>query len=145
MSSKKGWYPATPERASGGGRHSRLHRSDDIPYSEAQFRTPKRRPEFPARFGSFGNALVFCRRFFAWYNGEHRHSGTGWHVPVDVHYQRAAALHQRRRTVPSTAYTAHPEQFVRNPPQPPEPVSQRVTSSGRIRLSARQERLAIND
>ncbi len=32
--------------------HSRPHTSDDNPYSEAQFKTLKYRPDFPERFGS---------------------------------------------------------------------------------------------
>lgn len=28
--------------------------------------------------------LAFCRRFFCWYNEEHRHSGIGFHTPADV-------------------------------------------------------------
>jgi putative transposase len=44
--------------------HSRPHCSNDNPYSEAQFKTLKYRPEFPDRFGSYEDALAFCRRFF---------------------------------------------------------------------------------
>jgi putative transposase len=36
--------------------HSRPHVSDDNPYSEAQFRTLKYRPDFPDRFGSIEDA-----------------------------------------------------------------------------------------
>jgi putative transposase len=61
--------------------HSRPHCSNDNPYSEAQFKTLKYRPEFPDRFGSFEDAHGFCTRFFRWYNGEHRHSGIGFHTP----------------------------------------------------------------
>ena len=34
--------------------HSRPHVSNDNPFSESQFKTMKYRPEFPARFGSYG-------------------------------------------------------------------------------------------
>ena len=44
--------------------HSRPHVCDDNPYSEAQFKTLKYRPEFPARLGT----IDFCRDFFDWYN-----------------------------------------------------------------------------
>jgi len=48
--------------------HSRPHVSDDNPYSEAQFKTLKYRPEFPQRFGSLPDSRAFCRSFFHWYN-----------------------------------------------------------------------------
>ena len=60
--------------------HSRPHCSNDNPYSEAQFKTLKYRPEFPDRFGSIEDGRAFCRRFFQWYNHEHRHSGLGFHT-----------------------------------------------------------------
>jgi transposase InsO family protein len=44
--------------------HSRPHCSNDNPYSEAQFKTLKYRPEFPARFGSIEDGRAFCLRFF---------------------------------------------------------------------------------
>ena len=46
--------------------HSRPHVSDDNPFSEAQFKTLKYRPDFPARFGSLEDSEGFCHRFFPW-------------------------------------------------------------------------------
>jgi len=46
--------------------HSRPHTSDDNPYSEAQFKTLKYRPDFPERFGSIEDARSFCQDFFPW-------------------------------------------------------------------------------
>jgi transposase InsO family protein len=40
--------------------HSRPHCSNDNPYSEAQFKTLKYRPDFPERFGCIEDARVFC-------------------------------------------------------------------------------------
>src|SRR5207248_5596315 len=60
--------------------HSRPHCSNDNPYSEAQFKTLKYRPEFPQRFGSIEDARASCQRFFRWYNHQHRHSGLGFHT-----------------------------------------------------------------
>ncbi len=99
--------------------HSRPHCSNDNPYSESQFRTMKYRPEFPERFGSYQDAHAFCGRFFGWYNDEHRHSGIGFHTPADVHHGRAELVRARRADVLSAAYAAHPERFVRKPPEPP--------------------------
>ena len=99
--------------------HSRPHCSNDNPFSESQFRTLKYRPSFPDRFGCFEDAKTHCASFFGWYNDEHRHSGIGFHTPADVHYGRAEALRDKRAIVLDAAYTAHPERFVRRPPQPP--------------------------
>lgn len=99
--------------------HNRPHCSNDNPYSESHFRTLKYRPEFPARFGCFEDAHSFCKRFFRWYNYDHRHSGVGYHTPADVHYGRAELVRAERALVLDAAYAAHPERFVRKPPTPP--------------------------
>jgi len=65
--------------------HSRPHVSNDNPYSEAQFKTLKYRPAFPARFASIQAARADCQDFFPWYNTEHRHGGLGPHTAADVH------------------------------------------------------------
>jgi len=57
--------------------HNRPYTSTDNPYSEVQLGTLKYRPGFPQRFDSIEHARAFCREFFGWYNGEHRHSGIG--------------------------------------------------------------------
>ncbi len=98
--------------------HSRPHVSDDNPYSEAQFKTLKYRPGFPDRFGSIEDARAFCQGFFAWYNGEHRHSGIAMFTPADVHHGRADRLLEVRAGVLAGAYAAHPERFVKGQPRP---------------------------
>jgi putative transposase len=100
--------------------HSRPHVSDDNPFSEAQFKTLKYRPDFPDRFTSIEAARLHCQRFFPWYNDEHRHTGLGLHTAADVHYGTAEQTRQKRAGVLEGAYTAHPERFVRKPPQPPK-------------------------
>jgi putative transposase len=99
--------------------HSRPYTSTDNPYSEAQFKTLKYRPEFPDRFDSIEHARSFCRTFFDWYNHHHRHSGIGLMTPAAVHHGRAKQLHARRQRVLEAAYAATPERFVRRPPTPP--------------------------
>ena len=99
--------------------HSRPHCSNDNPYSEAQFKTLKYRPDFPATFGSIEDARAFCATFYRWYNHEHRHSGIGMHTPADVHHGHASSVRQARTAVLATAYDSHPERFVRKPPEPP--------------------------
>jgi putative transposase len=99
--------------------HNRPYTSTDNPYSEAQFKTLKYRPGFPARFDSIEHARAFCREFFDWYNHQHRHSGIGLMTPATVHHGRAQALHADRARILVAAYTANPERFVRRPPTPP--------------------------
>lgn len=99
---------------------SRPQVSDDNPFSEAQFKTLKYHPGFPARFAGFDEASGYCRTFFPWYNHEHRHGGIAMLTPADVHYGRAeVVLEQRRRTL-ELARSAHPERFVRGLPKPRE-------------------------
>jgi putative transposase len=99
--------------------HSRPHVSDDNPYSEAHFKTLKYRPGFPDRFGSLEEARRFCQEFFFWYNHEHHHSGLQLMTPATVHYGHAEELLSHRQSVLDAAYQAHPERFVKRPPQHP--------------------------
>ncbi len=97
---------------------SRPQVSDDNPFSEAQFKTLKYHPSFPGRFGDQGQAKTFCRSFFRWYNAEHRHGGISMLTPEQVHFGRADNVIARRTTVLNTAWTTHPERFVRGVPKP---------------------------
>jgi putative transposase len=99
--------------------HSRPHVSNDNPYSEAQFKTMKYRPDYPDRFGSIQDARAWARPFFHWYNHEHYHSGLSLLTPATVHYGQAQAVLDRRQQVLQVAYAAHPERFVRGAPTPP--------------------------
>lgn len=97
---------------------SRPHTSNDNPFSEAQFKTMKYRPDFPARFPSFAQGQAFCTDFYAWYNEHHYHSGIALLTPAMVHHGKAPAVIAGRQTVLDAAYALHPERFVRKPPQP---------------------------
>jgi putative transposase len=94
--------------------------SNDNPYSEAQFKTLKYRPEFPSRFPTIQAARGHCEAFIRWYNDEHRHGGLGLHTATDVHHGHAVTIRDQRAVVLTAAYAAHPERFVRKPPEPPE-------------------------
>lgn len=98
--------------------HSRPYVSDDNPYSESQFRTMKYRPEFPDRFGCIQDSRAFCQQFFLWYNQEHRHSGISLLTPAMVHFGEAPKVLAQRQAVLDAAYQAHPDRFVRRPPNP---------------------------
>lgn len=100
--------------------HTRPDCPTDNPFSESQFKTLKYRPDFPARFASFEAALEFCRSFFYWYNHEHYHSGIGYLTPAMVHFGQSERVLEKRRKTLNAAYAAHPERFVRKPPEPPQ-------------------------
>ena len=100
--------------------HSRPYVSDDNPFSEAQFKTFKYRPDFPQRFGCIEDARAHCQQFFPWYNDSHRHSGIGYMTPGAVHYGQAQALFKQRADTLDAAFAAHPKRFKRNGPQPPK-------------------------
>lgn len=101
--------------------HSRPHVSDDNPFSEAQFKTLKYRPDFPERFASLEHARAFLRDFFDWYNTQHHHSALALLTPHDVHHGLVAERLAQRARVLDAAYAAHPERFVRRAPAPAAP------------------------
>jgi putative transposase len=98
--------------------HSRPYISDDNPYSEAQFKTLKYRPDYPQRFGSQADARSWARDFFSWYNHEHHHSAIGLLTPADVHDGRADRVIRERQAVLQLAYQKNPERFVKGLPRP---------------------------
>ncbi len=98
--------------------HSRPHVPNDNPYSEAQFKTLKYRPDYPDRFGSLVEARLWARRFFAWYNEQHHHTGLGLLTPANVHAGQGEAVRQERQAVLQQAFQAHPDRFVHGAPQP---------------------------
>ncbi len=104
--------------------HSRPHVSNDNPYSEAQFKTMKYCPQFPGRFGCIQDTRGFCGEFFSYYNDDHRHAGIGLLTPAVVHYGQAGQVIAARQKTLLAAYRAHPERFVKRPPQPPVVPSQ---------------------
>lgn len=99
-----------------GKSHSRPYTSDDNPFSEAQFKTMKYRPDYPHRFGSLADARQWARHFFHWYNYEHYHSGLELLTPAMVHTGQAHQVADRRQQVLAAAYAAHPERFVQGEP-----------------------------
>jgi putative transposase len=98
--------------------HARPHVSNDNPFSEAQFKTLKYRPAFPARCGSIQDARAHCHVFFPWYNTEHHHTGLGLLTPSDVHHGLAEQRLAERAAVLATAYATHPERFPAGRPKP---------------------------
>jgi hypothetical protein len=79
--------------------HSRPHVSNDNPFSEANFKTLKYRPDFADRFGCEQDARGHCGRFFDWYNHEHRHGALGLCTPYEVHRGIAKQTLERRAAI----------------------------------------------
>ena len=100
--------------------HSRPYTSNDNPFSEAQFKTMKYRPDYPDRFGGLQDARAWARPFFHWYNHEHRHTSLGLMTPATVHYDLAEELTAKRQAVLAAAYAQHPERFVQGQPSAPK-------------------------
>ena len=106
--------------------HSRPHASpwrrgdisNDNPYSEAQFKTMKYRPDYPTCFGCLQDARAWAAEFFNWYNREHHHTGLALLTPADVHFRRAEDVLQKRQAVLQAAYEKTPERFVKGAPRP---------------------------
>lgn len=100
--------------------HSRPHVSNDNPFSEAQFKTLKYRPDYPGYFGCQPDARRWAQDFFQWYNYQHHHSALGLLTPADVHFGRAQAVLAQRQQVLAAAYQKNPERFVKGQPTPPQ-------------------------
>ena len=100
--------------------HSRPHTSNDNPFSEAQFKTLKYRPDYPERFERYEHARKWAISFFDWYNNRHRHSNLGLMTPATVHLGLADQLSAERQQVLQAAYALHPERFVKGMPTPPQ-------------------------
>jgi len=99
--------------------HSRPHTPTDNPYSEAQFKTMKYRPNYPKTFDTEDQARRWVREFAQWYNHEHHHTGLALMTPTVVHHGQVEQVLQQRQQVLDAAYVAHPERFVRGKPTPP--------------------------
>jgi len=104
--------------------HSRPYTPNDNAFSEAQFKTMKYRPDFPAAFGDIEQSREWARRFFHWYNHKHCHTGLALLTPATVHQGRHTTVIEQRTTVLQAAYALHPERFVNGPPQHPHPKGQ---------------------
>jgi len=98
--------------------HSRPHVSNDNPFSEAQFKTLKYRPNYPERFCGLIAARAWAHDFFGWYNQDHHHTNLGLLTPSVVHHGDAERVLQKRQQVLAIAYAVHPERFVKGAPVP---------------------------
>jgi putative transposase len=100
--------------------HSRPYVSNDNPFSEAQFKTLKYRPNFPKRFGCIQDAQSHCQGFFKWYNTEHLNSGIAMLTAETVHHGHAEIVLKQRAAALKAAYRKHPKRFKGKQPVPAE-------------------------
>ena len=91
--------------------------SNDNAYSESINKTLKYRLDYPNRFSGLDDARAHCRRFFIWYNTEHRHSGIAMLTPEVVHAGTHEPIVAHRQATLDRAHAAHPERFVRGAPK----------------------------
>jgi len=103
---------------------SRPRTSNDNPYSEANFKTVKYRPDYPDRFENLDEARSWMRRFVPWYNHTHYHSAIAYLHPGDLHAGTTAPIIAARQTVLDAAYNANPDRFRHRPPRAANPPTQ---------------------
>lgn len=106
------------------GSFSRPRTSNDNAFMESHYKTLKTRPDFPDRFESLEHARAHCKDFFAWYNGDHKHSSLGLLTPDDVHYGRVTERITQRHAVLEQAFALHPERFPLGSPTPAMPAKE---------------------
>lgn len=99
---------------------SRPYTPNDNPYSEAQFKTLKYRPNFPERFDTQLQARLWSQGFFNWYNYHHYHSALGLLTPAVVHFDQVKAVQSQRQKTLDMAFNNHPERFVKGKPTVPK-------------------------
>ena len=113
--------------------HSRPYVPDDNPFSEAQFKTLKYNPAFPAALSRWPRLGQWGEVFFTWYNQAHHHTGIGLFTPATVHTGQTPAVQQQRAAAMEQAYAAHPERFVQGAPVlPPLPTAVWLNPPGRL-------------
>jgi putative transposase len=98
-----------------GRTHNRPHTSNDNPFSEAEFRTMKYRPNYPGVFDDLDAARAWVSTYVGFYNAHHRHSGIALFTPDQVHSGTWTRHRDRRDHALQAYYDAHPERFRHRP------------------------------
>jgi putative transposase len=100
---------------------SRPRISNDNPFSESQFKTLKYQPDYPGAFHGPHDARDWGRDYFHWYNEFHHHHGIALYTPATLFRGEVDQVAARRPQALDTAYTQHPERFVRGRPRAQRP------------------------
>ncbi len=90
---------------------NRPYVSNDNPFSEANFKTLKYRPDYPDRFLSLNDADKYLDLFYKWYNKKHYHSGIKMLTPASVHYGNQNETVSKRNMIMEKAKQKNPERF----------------------------------
>lgn len=98
-----------------GQTHNRPRVSNDNPFSEAEFRTMKYRPNYPATFTDLDAARAWVNTYVASYNQHHHHSGIALFTPDEVHHGTWTRRWTHRDQALQAYYDAHPERFRHRP------------------------------
>ena len=106
--------------------HSRPRVSNDNPVSEAQFRTMKYQPDYPARFDNVAHARGWCNEYFDWYNFNHHHSGLNGYTPEQVFTGQFLEVAKLKQEALDESYLTNPERFVNAKPLVKMPPTQMV-------------------
>lgn len=93
---------------------NRPYVSNDNPFSEANFKTLKYRPDYPDRFDTIYEADQYLNKFYNWYNSEHYHSAIEMLTPEDVHYGNQVQTISKRTTILEKVKSKYPERFLGN-------------------------------
>jgi putative transposase len=101
-----------------GQTHNRPRVSNDNPFSEAEFRTMKYRPNYPGTFANLEEARAYVDWYAPWYNAHHKHSGIALFSPNEVHDGTWRTLWDQRDQTQQAYYHAHPERFHTRPRTP---------------------------
>jgi len=96
---------------------SRPRVSDDNAYSESQFKTLKYHRFFKQWYESIEDAEQTLKKFFDWYNHEHRHINLGLMTPAMVHEGQSGDVIKSRSEVLKAAFSQHPERFSKKGPK----------------------------
>jgi putative transposase len=91
--------------------HSRPRVSNDNAFSEAQFKTQKHQPDYPARFDNAAHARAWCSEYFDWYNFAHHHSGLAGFTPEQVFTGRYRQVGADKQQALDARYAQTPERF----------------------------------
>lgn len=94
---------------------SRPSVSDDNPFSEANFRTMKYRPDYPTQpFATLEQARSWVDRFVSWYNFEHLHSAIRFVTPDQRHRGVDGEILAKRTRVYERAQRKNPRRWSGN-------------------------------
>ena len=99
--------------------HSRPRTSNDIAFSESQFKTLKYEPAWPDRRMTVNDWQDWSPLAFDWYSNRHHHEGIAYFTPLQVYRGEHLQLHRVRQCALDQLWEQHPERFVRGRPRAP--------------------------